>query len=191
MINKDKLIRVVNKFNGSVGYDIPDEKIHRDFYPNAYKDITFDELEKLSFAPGGIVILKEYLEITDKQAAAALLGEQEPEYHYTKEDIKKLMLTGTLDQFLDCLDFAPESIKENIKDLAVELPLNDVAKREAIQEKLNFDVAKAIEIKKTKFDGGDEDDSGNYGRIEKRRVAVAANESIAPSGRRYKPINKE
>lgn len=191
MINKDKLIRVVNKFNGSVGYDIPDEKIHRDFYPNAYKDITFDELEKLSFAPGGTVILKEYLEITDKEAAAILLGEQEPEYHYTKDDIKKLMLTGTLDQFLDCLDFAPESVKENIKDLAVELPLNDVAKREAIQEKLNFDVAKAIEIKRTKFDGGDEDNSGNYGRIEKRRVAVATNESIAPSGRRYKPINKD
>ena len=191
MINKDKLIRVVNKFNGSVGYDIPDEKIHRDFYPNAYKDITFDELEKLSFAPGGTVILKEYLEITDKEAAAILLGEQEPEYHYTKDDIKKLMLTGTLDQFLDCLDFAPESVKENIKDLAVELPLNDVAKREAIQEKLNFDVAKAIEIKRTKFDGGDEDNSGNYGRIEKRRVAVAANESIAPSVRRYKPINKD
>ena len=191
MINKDKLIRVVNKFNGSVGYDIPDEKIHRSFYPNAYKDITFDELEKLSFSPGGLVILKEYLEITDKEAAARLLGEQEPEYHYTKEDIKKIMLTGTLDQFLDCLDFAPESIKENIKDLAVELPLNDVAKRDAIKEKLNFDVAKAIEIKRTKFDSGEDDENGNYGRIEKRRVSSPLTENIAPSGRRYKPINKE
>jgi hypothetical protein len=66
------------------------------------------------------------------------------------------MKVGTLEQFLDCLDFAPESVLENIKDMAVSLPLNDVSKRNAIQEKLGFDVSKAIEIKNTKFDGGAE-----------------------------------
>lgn len=72
------------------------------------------------------------------------------------------MEIGTLDQFLDCLDFAPEVIKELIKTMAVELPLNDMSKREAIKEKLGFDVSKAIEIKNTKYDGdNDEDQSTN------------------------------
>jgi len=39
------------------------------------------------------------------------------------------MKTGSLDEFLDCLDFAPEGVTDLIKTLAVELPLNDVAKR--------------------------------------------------------------
>jgi adenylate cyclase class IV len=42
-----------------------------------------------------------------------------------------------------------------IKSIAVELPLNDMAKREAILNKLGFDVTKAIEIKNTKYDGED------------------------------------
>jgi len=53
---------------------------------------------------------------------------------------------GSLDEFLDCLDFAPEGVKDLIKNLAVELPLNDVAKREAIFNKLGFNVDNAIRI---------------------------------------------
>ena len=194
MINKDTLIKVVNKYNGTVGYNVPDLGVHRNFYPNESKDITFDELEKLSFSPGGEAILKDFLEIQNKEAITKLFAtEPEPEYHYTKDDIKKLMQTGTLDQFLDCLDFAPQSVKEIIKDMAVELPLNDVEKRNAIQEKLGFDVNKAIEIKNTKYDGGEEDTSGDFGRINKRRTAPIKSENVtaAPSGRRYNPIKSE
>jgi len=39
------------------------------------------------------------------------------------------MTTGSLDEFLDCLDFAPSVIIDMIKVLAVDLPLNDVSKR--------------------------------------------------------------
>ena len=194
MINKDTLIKVVNKYNGTVGYNVPDLGVHRNFYPNESKDITFDELEKLSFAPGGEAILKDFLEIQNKEAIAKLFAtELEPEYHYTKDDIKKLMQTGTLDQFLDCLDFAPQSVKEIIKDMAVELPLNDVEKRNAIQEKLGFDVNRAIEIKNTKYDGGEEDTSGDFGRINKRRATPikSENTTAAPSGRRYNPTKSE
>ena len=58
------------------------------------------------------------------------------------------MQTGSLDEFLDCLDFAPEGVKDLIKNLSVELPLNDVAKREAILNKLGFNVDNAIRIKR-------------------------------------------
>ena len=63
MIKKDTKIKVVNKFNGTVGYDVPELGVHRNFYPKESKDISFDELEKLSFIPGGDDILKNYLEL--------------------------------------------------------------------------------------------------------------------------------
>lgn len=191
-MNKDTLIKVVNKYNGTVGYTVPDLGVHRNFYPNETKEVTFDELEKLSFSPGGDVILKDFLEITDREAIAELFGRKpEPEYYYTREDIKTLLTSGTLDQFLDCLDFAPESIKEIIKDMAVDLPLNDVAKRNAIQEKLGFDVTKAIEIKNTKYDGGGDAISETADQNSGRRAAPIKTEAAAaPSGRRYQPVTK-
>ena len=190
MIEKNTEFTVINKYNGTVGYDVPDLGVHRNFYPGERKSITFDELQKLSFSPGGSVILKEYLEIEDKNIINVLFSENpQPEYFYTKEDVKRLMTTGTLDEFLDCLDFAPESVKEIIKDMAVDLPLNDIAKRDAIQQKLGFNVSKAIEIKNTKFDGGDEDTSGN--KTQAKRRAPAPKAAPAPSGRRYTPTPKE
>lgn len=193
MIDKNTLVKVVNKYNGTVGYDVPDLGVHRNFYPNESKDITFEELEKLSFAPGGDVILKDFLEITDENVIKYLFSkESEPEYHYTKDDIKQLMEVGTLDQFLDCLDFAPESVKEIIKDMAVELPLNDVKKREAIQKQLGFDVTKAIEIKNTKYDGDNESVETNVSKTIRRTAPIKSDNSApTPSGRRYKPVNKE
>jgi hypothetical protein len=37
MINKDSMIKVINKFGGTVGYDVPDLRVHRDFYPYEQK----------------------------------------------------------------------------------------------------------------------------------------------------------
>ena len=182
MINKDSLIKVTNKFSGSVGYDVPDLGVYRNFYPGETKEISYEELEKLSYTPGGLVVLKEYLEVQDKEAIRKILNQDpEPEYFYTKEDIKKIMESGPLDQFLDCLDFAPEGMKETIKDLAVDLPLNDVEKRAAIKEKLNFDVDRAISIKNTKLDGGEADPENNTAKATRRVVAAPA-----ATGRRYR-----
>lgn len=191
MIDKNTIVTVVNKFGGTVSYNIPEMGIQRNFYPKERKDITFEELEKLSFSPGGLVLLKEYLEVTDENVAKILFNkDSEPEYHYSEQDVKNLLINGSLDQFLDCLDFAPDVIKDMIKDLAVELPLNDMEKRQAIQEKLGFDVTKAIEIKNTKFDGETENvDTGSTGG--RRAAPMTSKTTTAPSGRRYKPITKE
>ena len=121
----------------------------------------------------------------------ALFNEKpEPEYHYSEEDVKKLLTSGTLDQFLDCLDFAPDVIKDMIKNLAVEMPLNDMNKRQAILDKFGFDVTKAIEIKNTKYDGETEETTET--KVSGRRAAPikSNNATAAPSGRRYKPITK-
>ena len=181
-LTKDTLIRVKNKFDGTVGYEVPDLKIYRNFQPNEIKTITYEELEKLSYTPGGMVILEEYLEVQNREAITKILNkEPEPEYFYSKNDIVEIMKNGSLDQFLDCLDFAPEGIKDTIKDIAVELPLNDVKKREAIKEKLGFDVDRAIEVKNTKFDGGQEDTASSAPKVERRVSTPTA------TGRRYKP----
>jgi len=68
-INKNTLIKVMNKFSGSVGYDVPDLGVYRNFYPGETKEVPFEEIEKLSYSPGGMIILKEYLEIENKEAA--------------------------------------------------------------------------------------------------------------------------
>jgi len=60
-----------------------------------------------------------------------------------------------------------------IKTLAVDLPLNDVAKRDAIKNKFGYDVTRAIEIKNTKYDGDSEIDNSNETASE-RRVKVSA-----------------
>lgn len=194
-MDKDKTIKVINKFNGIVGYKVPELGVNRTFYPKEQKNISFDELEKLSYLPGGESILKNYLEITDEDALLALFNmKSEPEYHYSEEDVKALLISGSLDQFLDCLDFAPPVILDMIKDMAVNLPLNDMAKREAIKNKMGFDVTKAIEIKNTKYDGEDEKNVENENpKHSGRRATPIKSEgtSAAPSGRRYKPTTKE
>ncbi len=195
MIDGNKAIKVINKYDGIVGYRVPQLGVNRTFYPKESKNITFNELQKLSFLPGGESILKNYLEITDEDAIMELFNTKlEPEYHYSEEDVKTLLTVGTLDQFLDCLDFAPQGILDLIKDLAVSLPVNDMAKREAIKEKLGLDVTRAIEIKNTKYDGESEDDSSLASSNLKttRRAAPIKSHATAaaPTGRRYQP-NKE
>ena len=191
--DKDTYVKVINKFNGRVGYDVPDLGIHRDFFPKEQKNISLEQLTRLSYTPGGQVILREYLEITDKKIATSLLHyEPEPEYYYSAKDVINLMKNGTLEQFLDCLDFAPEVIKDIIKEEAVKLPLNDVAKREAIREKLNFDVSRAIEIKNTKsqeeiqINNNKQQENVNNGR---RTIKPTINKP-QPTGRRYIPSDK-
>lgn len=89
MIDKNKMVKVINKFSGTVGYDVPEMGVHRNFYPKESKEISFEELERLSFIPGGDVILRNYLEIVDEDVIMALFNEKpEPEYHYSENDVK-------------------------------------------------------------------------------------------------------
>ena len=151
-------IKVLNRDNGAVVYSIPEMNgLRRTFQAGETKNVTFEELEKLSYIPGGKELLQDCLVILDnKEAISELLGNVEPEYSYTKDDIIKLMKNGSLEEFLDCLDFAPEGVKDLIKTLSVEMPLNDVAKREAILEKLGFSVDNAIRIQKEAAEPADE-----------------------------------
>lgn len=173
-MDKNTLIKVVNREDSFVGYKVPELGVTRQFAPREQKEITFEELEKLSFLPGGLVLLKDYLVIRSESAAKELLPNVEPEYFYGPADVKRILTTATMEEFLDCLDFAPEGVLELIKDMAVNLPVESVKKREAILKKLSFNVDKAIEIKNTKFDGDEENAEAEEKKTPVRRVAAAA-----------------
>ena len=72
----------------------------------------------------------------------------EVEYNMSDAQVKTWMNRCSLDEFKDALDFAPAGVKDLMKKYAVELPLNDVAKREAMLKQIGFDVDAAIMIKK-------------------------------------------
>lgn len=148
MLNDKEIIKVRNRDNGTVGYTIPDlGNLHRNFQSGEVKKVTMEELRKLSYIPGGEAILRDYLVIEDNnEAIAELLGEVELEYTYTEEDVEKLLKYGSLEEFLDCLDFAPQGVIELVKHLAVKFEVNDIAKRQAILEKTGFNVTNAIMI---------------------------------------------
>ena len=150
MLKKDDLIKVINRSNARVSYPIPDSNgLIRLWHAKESKDIPMDELRKVMWTTGGAYILKNNLIIENKEAVKELFSvEPEPEYYYTEEEIKKLLLTGTNDQLLDCLDFAPEGVIETVKNLAVSLKLNDMLKREIIFDKTGFNVTNAININK-------------------------------------------
>lgn len=185
MIEKDTLIKVRNRDNGTVGYTIPDlGNLHRTFQPNEIKKLSFEELQKLSWVDGGAVLLRDYLVIEDNpEAIAELIGKVEPEYNYTEKEVTVLLQSGSLDQLKDALDYAPKGVIELIKDLAVKLPLNDIAKMKAIKEKTGFNVETAIMINEETSEKIDE--KTNSGR---RAEPISVNGNQTQTIRRSEPI---
>jgi hypothetical protein len=173
---KNKIIKIKNRSRGTVDYIIPDLNLTRSFQSGEEKEITKEELTKLAYIPGGQVLLNEYLIVLDKESQEEIVPDAEPEYFYTEEDIKKLLLEGSLDQLLDCLDFAPEGVIDLVKSLAVSLKIDNVSKRNAILEKTGFNVTRAIEINEESTEAITEEET------KKRRVT--ASDSQISSNRR-------
>jgi len=150
MIDRNLEVKVTNRKGCSVGYTIDEMGgLRRQFQPGETKILTYEELEKLSWIPGGKVLLDEYLIIQNPEVLQALMGEDvQPEYYYNEAEVKELLLNGTIAQFMDCLDFAPEGVLDLVKKLAVELPCNNMEKLRLIEEKLGFNVINAIDLMK-------------------------------------------
>lgn len=189
--NKEK-IQVTNRFNGSVGYTIRDlNNLSRVFAPGETKEITMEELRKLSWENGGRTLINDYLIIHNEKALKEILGQPEPEYFYTEKEVKDLLLNKSLDALKDCLDFAPQGTIDLVKKVAVELPLNDVAKRKAILDMTGFNVTSAIEINEETQEEKVIDN--HIRRLDEKKVEET---STKPTGRRvsledkYKVVNK-
>ena len=130
MLENNTMIKVTNRDNGSVGYTIPDmNNLHRKFQSGESKEVSMEELRRLSWIPGGQYLLENLLVIENKEAQQELLPSVEPEYDYTREDIEDLLTKGSLEQVQDCLDFAPQGVVNLVKEIAVKTELNDIQKR--------------------------------------------------------------
>ena len=178
-------MKVRNRSTSIVSYSVPDLNVKREFSAGEIKEIPQNELEILIQQPGGRVILTEYLQVSKDDVKKLDMTAPEQEYFYSDEDVKHIMKFGTQDEFLDMLDFAPEGVMDMIKTYAVELPLTDLYKVNALREKTGFDSAKALE------NSIDENGELNVAAAPKRRVA-ASTEEPAPARRattQYKIIS--
>ena len=183
MVENNMTIKVTNRDNGSVGYSVPDLGVHRTFQPKESKEISAEELRKLSYLPGGDVIIKDYLIIHNEELLKELLGEVEPEYYYSEDEVKTLLLSGSLEQLQDCLDFAPNGVIDLIKSLAVSLKIDNVSKRKAIQEKTGFNVTRAIEINEET----EEEETSKENNQGRRAAPISTKKEDAPQRRSAPP----
>ena len=157
------MYNVKNRSAGRVLYSIPEAGIRREFAPGEVKRISAEELEKLSFQPGGREIMSQFLQIQSQAAINSLGIAVEPEYNMTEAQIQDLILNGSFDEFLDCLDFAPIGTIDLLKAYCVTLPVTDYEKRQALKTKLGFDVDSVIENSK---EDGEQDWSKSIKRAE-------------------------
>lgn len=189
MIKEDTKYNVKNRSASTVVYRIPESNLRREFAPGETKQIPFGELEKLTYQQGGREMLEQFLQIVDEAVTSDLNVHREVEYDMSEAQVRDLLLRGSLDAFLDALDFAPIGVIDLIKSMAVSLPLTDLNKRKALKDKTGFDVDKAlIHIEEEK----NEESEGQIAPlVPERRVKQ---ESV-PEGRRtisnYKVISRQ
>ena len=150
------MYNVKNRSAGVAVYKIPELGVRRSFQPGEVKQISAEELEKLTYRPGGMAILANFLQIQSIEGLQKIGLNPQPEYHMSEKDIANLMVNGSLDEFLDCLDFAPPGVIDLIKKMSVSLPLGDYAKKEALKNKTGFDCDAAFKhAMESKEDDGD------------------------------------
>ena len=175
------MYNVKNRSAGVATYKIPELGVRRSFQAGEVKKISAEELEKLTYRPGGMALLANFLQIMEPEAIAKVGLRTEPEYNMNEQDIINLMKNGSLDEFLDCLDFAPPGVIDLIKKFSVSLPLTDFQKVNALKAKTGFDAAAALKhVMEEKEDDGDNTILKTSGerRVKKEEV---------PAGRRTTP----
>ena len=111
-------ISVKNRSASVVIYNIPDANIRRTFTPGEVKKIKYSELEQLTYQPGGVEILANFLQILDEKEVQAFGIQAQPEYYMSEQQIVDLLRTGSLDAFLDALDIEPQGVLDIIKKLS-------------------------------------------------------------------------
>ena len=144
MITQETMYNVKNRSSSMVVYRIPETNLRREFAPGETKRIPFGELEKLTYQSGGRELLENFLQIVEEEVTTDLGVHRELEYDMSEAQVRDLLLTGSLDAFLDALDFAPIGVIDLIKAMAVQLPLTNLQKRKALKDKTGFDVDKAL-----------------------------------------------
>lgn len=184
MITQETMYNVKNRSSSMVVYRIPETNLRREFAPGETKRIPFGELEKLTYQSGGRELLENFLQILEEEVTTNLNVHRELEYDMSEAQVRDLLLTGSLDAFLDALDFAPIGVIDLIKSMAVTLPLTNLQKRKALKDKTGFDVDKALmHIEEEQLEE-------NAGKAAPAPAERRVKEEVKPAGRRTTPSYK-
>ena len=181
-MNKNTKIKVKNRSASSLSYTLPDmNNFRRRFAAGETKELPFEEVQKLTYIPGGDYMLQHYLVIENIEARDEILGAVELEYAYGENEIKNLLINGSMDQLLDCLDFAPLGVIDLLKKVATDIKLNNIDKRKVIFDKTGYNINSAIMInEETDENVKEEKNTG-------RRVAT---EETKPAATEDKPVRR-
>lgn len=198
-MTNETYFNVKNRSAGIVVYSIPEDGVRREFAPNETKRIRFQELEKLSYQSGGRELMQHFLQITNAEVLDNLNIQAEPEYYMNDEQVIDLIKNGSLDAWLDCLDFAPIGVLDLVKKYAVAVPVSDIDKRRTLKQKTGFDVDAAlrhIEEERLEEEAMKNANSAAVAAEQKagERRVKAAQENATPQRRttpKYKVVNKE
>ena len=191
MINQDTIYNVKNRSSSVVVYRIPETNLRREFAPGETKKIPFGELEKLTYQQGGRELLEQFLQIIDEDVTSNLNVHREIEYDMSETQVKELLQKGSLDAFLDALDFAPIGVIDLIKSMSISLPLTDLNKRRALKAKTGFDVDKALShLEEERLEENETAavPSAPQRRVKQETAAPAATRRTTPT---YKVISRE
>ena len=175
----DKYCNVKNRSASVVVYRIPEDGIRRSFAPGETKKISFEELEKLTYQSGGLNILTRFLQVQSDEAIKTFNMKVEPEYYMSEVDVAKMITSGSLDAFIDTLNFAPTGVIDLIKKLSISIPLTDIEKREALKKKTGFDVEAALRNIRA-----EQEDEKPKNSIDDEAPVRRVQKETAPEGRR-------
>lgn len=188
MIRSEDMFNVKNRSTSVVVYRIPESNLRREWAPGEVKRIPFGELEKLTYQPGGRELIANFLQIMENEVTDDLNVHREPEYNMSEEQVRDLILNGSIDAFLDALDFAPLGVIDLIKTMSVQLPITDMAKREALKAKTGFDVDKAIENDRASKEDNKKETVAD--KPVERRVTESTPTGRRTSGNAYKVVKQ-
>ena len=185
-MKSDTKINVRNRSNSVVVYNVDDLRVRREFMPGAVKQVPLEEIYALSQQPGGAEIIANYLFIENPAAVEEMSMHVEPEYYLDDKGVIDLLKSGSVDELLDCLDFAPAGVLDLVQKYSIELPLTDTRKIKAIKDKTGFDVALALKHKaELEAEAAEASEQTESGMAVERRVKKT--EPKESSGRRTTP----
>ena len=198
-MTNETYFNVKNRSAGIVVYSIPEDGVRREFAPNETKRIRFQELEKLSYQSGGRELMQHFLQITNAEVLNNLNIQAEPEYYMNDEQVIDLIKNGSIEAWLDCLDFAPIGVIDLVKKYAVAVPVSDIEKRRTLKQKTGFDVDAAlrhIEEERLEEEAMKNANSAAVAAEQKagERRVKATQEEAAPQRRttpKYKVVNSD
>lgn len=192
MANTNTMYKVKNRSSGKVTYSVVynGNKIHQVYNPGEVKVVPYEELRQLSYQHGGPELIYNYLQVGRPEILEDLNIVPEPEYYMSENEIKELLQTGSMDAFLDCLDFAPMGVIDLIKRYSVELPLGDFNKRRAIKEKLGFDVDAAIKNNEASKEETKKAETPTR-RVVEKKEEVAQSTPARRTTPKYNIVNKQ